>query len=1315
MALIGLAVAYFVFCLAVLVTRYVLLPHIGEWTPRIEQIASHALRSPVHIDHIDGNWQGLNPRLELHQVSVEDGHGGEALSLKQVEVVVSWTSLLRGKPIARALNIDSPELAIRRRRDHLIDIAGFTVDPNANRDDSPFLDWLLTQGSVRIQHATVHLTDDMPATGPVVYDLDQVNFLLTRQLTGHRFSLQATPPADLTSSIDLRGRFTHPWLTSSTEISQWKGTLFLQVDQADLARLQSIAHLLDTDVTLQQAHGNTRVWLDFSQGHIDHLEADLALNGLNARWRPDLDPMKLDHLEGRVSLTRETHFGTENQSLTLSHLSLDGPDGLHLSPSNLSWSNQGNMQVFMADSLRLAEWGRLARMVPLPADWINQVEQARAHGSLENISASWDDRQTPPVAYTFRGDFADLGFALAGTTAGQLAGSQFDHLSGHLDLDQTQGSLKLNGSNADLRLLPIWGANTLHFSTLETQLRWQQAAGSGAVNTQLTIDSVGLANPDLDLHGHGTLRWTATQRIPTVDLSGAITRARVNRVITYLPVTLPADTLSWLRGGLVDGQAGNGNFTLKGDLTRFPFTRPEDGTFAVNLDVRGGEIDPAPLPAGSKELPWPHLRDIDARLRFDRDTMIIEASRAHAFAYELFGIRVQIPHLDSETPHLLVNGQGNGQLADLLRYAGNSPVNAWTGSWLKDARGSGSAKLSLKLDLPLAHIDDSLVNGQIGLRDNTLIPLPDLPPFANTSGNLFFSEKGIHFDRLSTGFLGGTASISADTRPDGTVTFTGSGTATPSGVRPLLPAGTVRRLTDSLRGQTRYQAAVSLHGDDLSLQVDSDLTGISSTLPAPLAKAGSDPRPLRVDITPEPGKSGRSTVRVRWAKDLDVAIQRQADAAGNSVTTRGVVALGQTAQPTEPGLVVLVDQPALDLDRWFDLLFPVNDQPDVTARSLATVHQTTDTTDALLKRVVIRSRTLTLGRRHFSNVMLNARHQTTGSWQAQIDADEAAGTAIWDGSVASHGRLTARLAQLRLQDIADTRGPNQGSSLSRPRDYPDLDITADQFSLGKQSLGHLELLAHASGTPGDHAWDLQKLRLANSDGNINATGSWRVEPATANRRVTLDTTVDANNFGNLMDRMGWRGYVRNGQGQLTAHLSWLGEPASPDLATLSGKVHLDARNGVITRLDAGAGRLLAIFSFQSFWKLITGDLREFSSGVAFDSVSDDAAINQGVLKTENFLMKGNAGAGRIQGRLDLQHQTQDLDVVVIPQVSASGASLAYAAFVNPAIGLSALVGNLLLNKPLEALLTKHYHVAGSWADPHIESGSRTPDNPAPAP
>ena len=61
-------------------------------------------------------------------------------------------------------------------------------------------------------------------------------------------------------------------------------------------------------------------------------------------------------------------------------------------------------------------------------------------------------------------------------------------------------------------------------------------------------------------------------------------------------------------------------------------------------------------------------------------------------------------------------------------------------------------------------------------------------------------------------------------------------------------------------------------------------------------------------------------------------------------------------------------------------------------------------------------------------------------------------------------------------------------------------------------------------------------------------------------------------------------------------------------------------------------------------------------------------------------MRGAAAAVLMEGSADVERETQDLRVVVVPEINAGTASLAYA-FINPAIGLGTFLAQYFLRKP----------------------------------
>jgi len=118
------------------------------------------------------------------------------------------------------------------------------------------------------------------------------------------------------------------------------------------------------------------------------------------------------------------------------------------------------------------------------------------------------------------------------------------------------------------------------------------------------------------------------------------------------------------------------------------------------------------------------------------------------------------------------------------------------------------------------------------------------------------------------------------------------------------------------------------------------------------------------------------------------------------------------------------------------------------------------------------------------------------------------------------------------------------------------------------------------------------------------------------------------------------------------------------------------------------------------------DFRDvFSEGFAFDFLRGDISIEQGIAKTNNLQMKGVNAAVLMDGRADIARETQDIKVVVIPEINAGTASL-IATAINPAIGLGSFLAQWFLRKPLIEAATQEFHVDGSWANPQVTKVER---------
>jgi uncharacterized protein YhdP len=296
--------------------------------------------------------------------------------------------------------------------------------------------------------------------------------------------------------------------------------------------------------------------------------------------------------------------------------------------------------------------------------------------------------------------------------------------------------------------------------------------------------------------------------------------------------------------------------------------------------------------------------------------------------------------------------------------------------------------------------------------------------------------------------------------------------------------------------------------------------------------------------------------------------------------------------------------------------------------------------------------------------------------------------------------VQARLARLSLprqeaDSVSELIDPGKAEANSSP--LPSLDIEVDDFELRGKRLGKLEVLAQAPAAARD--WKLERLQITSPEAALMATGRWGGE---ARRRTQLDWKLDIADAGKLLERLGQGQVLRGGKGVLAGQVGWDGSPLAPHYASMAGALNIQLDTGTFLKAEPGVGRLLGVLSLQSLPRRLLLDFRDvFAEGFTFDGVTGDVKIAAGVAHSDNIRIRGLQAAVLVDGSTDLAAETQKLRVVVVPEVSAGGASLAYAA-INPAVALGAFLAQLILSRPVAAANTREFHITGTWDEPKVE-------------
>ena len=558
-----------------------------------------------------------------------------------------------------------------------------------------------------------------------------------------------------------------------------------------------------------------------------------------------------------------------------------------------------------------------------------------------------------------------------------------------------------------------------------------------------------------------------------------------------------------------------------------------------------------------------------------------------------------------------------------------------------------------------------------------------------------FDQKGLQIRGGQARVLGGDASFDGGSLPDGTMRFAAQGTVTAEALRNAPELG-LQQVASVMTGQAavRFELGVLKNGQT-EIAVTSPLQGIAVNLPAPMHKAAEEAWPMRIAtkaLAPA-GAALRDELRVE-AGPLQALYQR--DVTHEAKVLRGAIAVREKL-PELPaqGVIARASFDQFNADAWQTALPGLTGDKDAGSFEAEAAPEGGYSPSQL----TIKAQTLQVSGRTLNGVTAGVSHDAGAGWRVSMDAQQLSGLIeVRAAKPNLPGRVYARLSRLSVPR-SDVDGVEQLLD-KQPRSVPTLDIVVEDFELRGKRLGRLEIDAQQQSDARD--WKLNRLVLKSADATLSASGKWAPEPGLPTRRTELDWKLDVADGGKLMERLGQGQVLRGGKGLLTGQVAWNGSPLSPDYASMSGQLNVSMEAGQFLKAEPGVGRLLGVLSLQSIPRRLMLDFRDvFSEGFAFDNVTGDIRIAKGVARSDNLRMKGLQAAVLMEGSADLAAETQDLHVLVLPEINAGGAALAYAA-VNPAIGLGAFLAQWLLRKPLAAANSEEFRVTGTWSDPRIE-------------
>ncbi|OZB75000.1 MAG: TIGR02099 family protein [Halothiobacillus sp. 14-55-98] len=1322
--LASVAVILVLLALAFSVLR-VVLPHMTNYREEAQTVLSKAWGAPVQFGSIDVAFVNYRPQLVLTDLRL--GNNGPVISRFGVSLA-PWRSLVARHWVAGKIVIDKPHLAFIQQANGKWTLSGAPQTSPQNDPEktaNSWADWLSRLpdlGDVSINEAVVSWI--RPATSDLHESRQTINLNATARLAAHGWSLSGElfAPGFGNSPVRLRADG-HLGDEPNAEV-------YLGAHNWNLPAMQQAIR----DFT----HGSVRAEIGGCAEHVEGLDCSAGMPLVNQ-----------GQLSGELWLRfagtslRSVSADFDISSLKVSRMakiagigalaSTQSQATLHRIGGRLLWQKTTDGWRLDADHVRVAttadtEWPAHSIHLIHAGD---QTYYASSYVDLHQL-AVW--LATAPLPKSFlellgqnalRGDARDIRLHLVGNTlvAGYLELQHFGNVPGRRLWPVIGQSDGLGGLNLKLYKQPSGWLARFDQSNLVLAVPgmfrepmtidalkgdvYLHDADSG----RLLIYSPGLRIKNADLFTDTSFRYQAADKDHPAQLAidSAFGDIHVARVPAYLPRNLLGkNVLHWLdtnlelpeQGGGQPGRVDRGHFVFNGDPARFPFIKG-GGWFSVVFDFKHLVLPFLP--------DWPALKDADGNIAFVNQQFHASIDHGTLADVPVDGSRVSIFDLDKAALDIAVTAKA--PLSQLLGFVGQTPLLG-AGS-LNALKVTGQAGLDVSVRAGLKQGEKTDVNGHLVLKNNGL-SLDKTPiKLSRISGAIDFHNADFTARNISARFDDepATMTLKPSTSDDSTIV------SLQTRLDPLFAlreksATAFGPLLDRVRGKadTTIELNIPHHGDQFTVQANSDLAGVSSQLPPPFGKAADAVWPLSADLTFTGGVLRQLDLKSQGGEpwQANLGFNDRGALSGGDVSNRADSA--DRSSNNSADLAINLNTPVLDWDAW---------QPILSSAAFSLPEKVSTSTPVAPFDLNIKTDRLKVVGVQFGPTRLNVRFADE-RYRIKASGDDLDGNLNYQQPNVAHpaGQIAMQFKRFHVEDQSSSNSVSSDRvtpiSFWDLKQIPSAQVIIDDLRFGKHRLGKLVLNSEAA-KPGHDMLEIPTIDWQPT-ASFRLIGQGSVAKEGDKQQTNLNLSAQGADLGAVFKQVGGdNSPISNGDLKSSLFsLSWPGSPAAFALERLSGSGAFVMQNGQLNEVNPGAGRLAGLLSLGAITRRLRLDFSDVvDQGLPFDSLSADWTLKQGLLAIDPLTLKNASLRLTASGQTHLSDNSLDYTVKVYADIG----------MLLPIIGTVAggpIVGGavLALQQALKTIdknpaPTLVYRVTGTIADPVVKTADAASDRSTP--
>jgi len=889
----------------------VAIKSIPDYSAAIQKSVSDQMGMTLEVGFLDAEIYWLVPRLNLIDVNVSDKEGKHhLLHLDEIDLSLDWAETIKtmtpviGEITLVGLNV---QLGINEKSQLLIQ--NYIIDEhfdetlNASTEDNVQRKFEISEA---IKHNFNNLDFKILNSQFSFYDerhksrsktLSNVNLHLINSGESHVFEVKADFPQGYGDNahfiIDVKGDL--------FDYKNLDGNLYLSIGNFD-AESWLDDYWNELKVTAN-ANVNGKVWLEWSKQEVLEVNSQLSFTNLSVHYlSASVNTWSIDHLDALFRWNK-TNGGWKLDVRDLL-VEREGIDWLKPAAATLEMRTSLQEVKLQADFLRVEGFVYLAGMLNSVAEvdvtWLQLLEKYKPSGELRNLDVSLPLEQ--PQDIKVNAEFSQLGFSLP-----DIDPAAIQNLNGSITYLDHNTWLLLDSKNTEIKFRKLF-RNSINLNALQGALKlshqnnlWELSSQSLIVNTPHIETEVRL---EFNMPDNGRA---------FLDLTTYYKQGDAKAVSLYLPAgVMGADAVKWIDEALSDGLVTQGGYQFYGYLDDAPFRRSE-GVSLASFDVTGVDL--------SYLENWPNINNISANLRFENDTMLLKASEAELFDSKIEETVVYIDNFIS--PTLDVKGKVNVQLKDLKKFVNESSLREDVSGYLDNLQFSGTGILDLELFLPLYGNYHTEVGGKLLLNDGELKFNRENYELNDINGSIRFAGDTVESSDLKAKFVDGLPdrlldiNIKTQNKPGERLYQIGvSGNILVSSLLSPVPD-----IQDRVNGSSNWDIEIDINniidsGTSVTARLNSDLKGVTTSLPGPFAKPSKEKKPVKININVEHDESRKFNLHLDNGDNVELnELKDKVLITANTQSVKGVIDINTQVDVDLP---ISIDLEYLDLNKFLN-------------------------------------------------------------------------------------------------------------------------------------------------------------------------------------------------------------------------------------------------------------------------------------------------------------------------------------------------------------------------------------------------------------